>query len=363
MAIHAPPLLDDDVWRFVWDSWLTTEGLNPYHHLPVDFLGQDKIPHTMMPVMDRVAYPDAPTIYGPGLQAVFAAAAWLAPGQLWAWKLLLWFAHVTLLLALRDQPRAWLVLLAPPVFFEFALNGHPDIIAIAFMAWAWRSSAKQPLLAGLLMALCVACRVQGYVVLPFFLWSWPWRGRITWALSMVAIYLPLLALGSATEWTGIAAFGALWEFNSSLVALLGSDATARRISLCLAAILCSIAFVKWVRSGAVLNQCPALYCIGCVLVCSAVFNPWYALWMLPFLALQAGSAWRYAWLGLPSLSYITQGNLGTDWAHAFTHPSWVRPLEFSLLALATWWASRGSAASQSASSSTSQQLGNSTHGM
>jgi hypothetical protein len=36
-AVTAPPLLDDDLWRFLWDGWTLTQGLSPYNHLPADF--------------------------------------------------------------------------------------------------------------------------------------------------------------------------------------------------------------------------------------------------------------------------------------------------------------------------------------
>jgi alpha-1,6-mannosyltransferase len=306
-------------------------------------------------VLDRTAYPEAPTIYGPGLQAIFALCSWLAPAKLWGWKAALWLAQLCLCLTLSRgnsdvaDRRAWLALMAPPMFFEFGLNAHPDLIAIALMALAYRCGT--PAVAGALMALCVACRVQGYILLPFFLWAWPWSGRLSFVGTLAVLYAPLLLVGSATEWTGIAAFSQQWEFNSSLSAVLGSSSW----SMVVAAVICAVAFAHWARAGGKLERCPGAFCIACVLIASPVFNPWYALWMLPFLATQPGSLWRYAWLALPSLSYITVGNLGHDLINPFAHPAWLRPAEFGLLAVASYLASRGSAASQSASSSTSRQ--------
>jgi hypothetical protein len=308
-----------------------------------------------------------PTVYGPGLQAVFALSAWVSPGRVWPLKIILWIALVALALALRglctaDQEHsAWLALMKPTLFFESALNAHPDLIAIALMTWALRCGAARPALAGLLMALCLACRLQGLIVLPFFLWVWPWSGRFAWALTTVAIYGPLGWAGAGNEFAAIRGFGEQWEFNSSLFALLGSGTAARNAAFVIASLAAAVAFVKWVGTGAGLDRCPALLCIGSALVCSAVFNPWYALWMLPFIVLQSGSTWRYAWIALPGLSYITAGNLGSDSTNAFAHPAWVRPLEFSLLAGAAWLASRDRAHSQSSHSSTSRQVASSSH--
>jgi hypothetical protein len=357
--VTAPPVLDDDVWRFLWDGWITSEGGNPYRSQPADFLRHNDLPPAMMSVLDRTAYPESPTVYGPVLQALFALSAWIAPGAIWPWKFMLMLALGAMIAGLRawdprmSAARLWLVAMSPPIFFECALNAHPDLIGIALLTAAFASATKHPCVSGVLMALSCGCRVQAFVMLPFLLWAWPWRGRISWLFSIAANYAPFVVNGSPTEWQGIAAFGSVWEFNSSLVALLGSDARARSLALVVAILLCGVAFIIWVRRGATLSHVPGVFCYAVLLSCSAVFNPWYTLWMLPFLA-QPGSLWRWAWMALPSLSYITQGDLGIDLMNPFAHPGWLRPLEFSLLAIASCIAMKSWASSQSSTVSTSR---------
>jgi hypothetical protein len=197
-------------------------------------------------------------------------------------------------------------------------------------------------------------------MLPFLNWAWPWRARVTWLLSIAAIYAPFVVNGSSTEGQGIAALGSVWEFNSSLVALLGSDARAHSLALVVAITVCAGAFVIWVRRGASVMQVSGVFCYAMLLGCSAVFNPWYALWILPFLA-QPGSAWRWAWLALPSLSYITLGNLGVDLMNPFAHSAWLRPLEFALLAIASCFAMKSWERTQSSTVSTSRSGDSPTH--
>jgi hypothetical protein len=66
---------------------------------------------------------------------------------------------------------------------------------------------------------------------------------------------------------------------------------------------------------------------GAFLFFSPVANPWYFIWILPFVALQP-SLWGATALTTVLLSYITGQNLQSTTLDAFNHPGWVRPLEF-----------------------------------
>ena len=68
-------------------------------------------------------------------------------------------------------------------------------------------------------------------------------------------------------------------------------------------------------------------------------NPWYLLWLLPFVALNPTAAGLTA-LAAVSLSYATGLNLSDPALDNFAHPSWVRPIEYGAVALAAavdWW--------------------------
>jgi alpha-1,6-mannosyltransferase len=365
-SLTAAPLLDDDVWRFLWDGYLTCTGHSPYASTPLDHLTRSgQLPPALQSTLDRVAYPDAPTVYGPSLQAAFALAAYLAPGQIGPWKLQLILAFGLLLYALHRQlspsQRWWLMPLSltPTLHLEISLNAHPDILPISFIALAFSLYPQRPHSAALLAALATSARIHTWVLLPFILWLLPPRARATLILSLACIYTPFILDQSYAEWTGLLRFSQLWEYNSSLVALLGSTSSARLISLCIAALLCALAFIRWAISGAKREAIPAPYCYAVLFCCSSVFNPWYSLWLLPFLP-YTHSLWPWAWLSLPALSYLTLGNLQLNLMDSFQHPDWLRPLEFTLLALATYAANHARRArSQSSHSSTSGSTGSS----
>ena len=81
---------------------------------------------------------------------------------------------------------------------------------------------------------------------------------------------------------------------------------------------------------------------GTLLLCSATVNPWYLLWLAPFVAWRPTPAGLAA-LALVSLSYLTGLNLGWPTLDNFAHPWWVRPLEYGgigIAAVAGWWRAR-----------------------
>jgi hypothetical protein len=66
---------------------------------------------------------------------------------------------------------------------------------------------------------------------------------------------------------------------------------------------------------------------------STTVNPWYLLWLLPFLALRPSLPGLVA-LAAVTLSYVTGLNLGDPALGNFEHPVWLRPLEYGLVAAA-----------------------------
>src|SRR5690606_18146268 len=65
---------------------------------------------------------------------------------------------------------------------------------------------------------------------------------------------------------------------------------------------------------------------------SPVVNPWYALWMLPFIAARP-SAWGVASLAAVTLSYAHGSWLSDPGLPPYHHPGWVRPVEIAAIVL------------------------------
>jgi hypothetical protein len=85
--------------------------------------------------------------------------------------------------------------------------------------------------------------------------------------------------------------------------------------------------------------------LGTLLLCSATVNPWYLIWLAPFVAWQPTAAGLAA-LALVSLSYLTGLNLGWPALDNFAHPWWIRLVEYGGIALAAlldWTRTRAAA--------------------
>jgi hypothetical protein len=67
-----------------------------------------------------------------------------------------------------------------------------------------------------------------------------------------------------------------------------------------------------------------------------VVNPWYLLWLLPFVALRPSAAGITALIAV-SLAYAHGLNLGEESLGAYEHPAWVRPMEIIAVLLALGW--------------------------
>ncbi len=77
---------------------------------------------------------------------------------------------------------------------------------------------------------------------------------------------------------------------------------------------------------------------GCLFLFAPVVNPWYLLWLLPFVCAHP-SAWGVAALASISLSYSHGLFLQLPELVPYQHPGWVRPAEIGVVGLA-WLASQ-----------------------
>jgi hypothetical protein len=151
VVLLAPPVLSNDIYRYVWDGRVTGAGINPYRYIPDDLhLAALRDPE-IFPEINRRHY--ARTIYPPAAQAVFFAVTRIS-GSLTAMKaamVLFEAVAVALLLQLlagSGQPLARIVVYAwhPLPLWEFAGSGHIDAAAIAFVALAlWSACAARGL--------------------------------------------------------------------------------------------------------------------------------------------------------------------------------------------------------------------------
>jgi len=78
LALFGHTVFEVDYYRFLWDGWRVLETGTPYGVPPAQFIDDPSIPPAWQAVREWINYPELPTIYGPALQAIFAAIAALA---------------------------------------------------------------------------------------------------------------------------------------------------------------------------------------------------------------------------------------------------------------------------------------------
>lgn len=317
VLLPAEPHFSDDVYRFLWDGWVSLHGVNPYLH-PPDAAELDPLRtawHTL------VNHPSVRTIYPPAAQAVFALLASVAPSVLLfkaAWVAAdLGVARVLDRLdRRRPGPRVALLLWlwSPLVLVEVAWSGHLEPLAILPMAAAllWldgRGSASppardpggrtRPSVAGALLGLGAAAKFAPAAALPA-LWR---RHGVRAAAALLAVplllLLPYLDAGTALV-AGLGEYAARWQFNAGaflvLEAVAGGDAARIAGAAAPAALAAVAAWRAWSVERAL------FWCVGAALILSPTLHPWYLLWALPFAAIRRSRAW-ILWTGLIFLAY------------------------------------------------------------
>lgn len=333
VAALSQPLLEDDWARYLWDGWLFLESGSPYGIAPEAFFQDQTVPELLQQRLTEINHPNLPTIYGPTLQIGFGLSAWVAPGALWPWKMLTLGADLAVLFIIRSAagPRAAVLYgWCPLAIHECVVNVHADILAILPMVGAWHATKRNRwILAGLLLGVAASGKIFALAALPFLLGP---RRPAAWAaagLSWLALHLPFWILDR--RGTSLFAFAQNWEFNSSLVGILGAflpPLWARLIPLLL--VLPAIAAL-WYRYEPAREQPPLHLVFGLMFVASAVVNPWYLLWMLPFAAASPTLLTPWAAMAAVPISYATVLNLGITGPGPYSHPTWVRPVEYGII--------------------------------
>jgi hypothetical protein len=347
------PILEDDHHRYLWDGRTFAVRGNPYGDLPGDHFADASLEPEFQEVLDNINNPDVPTIYGPVCQLAFLLAHHAAPARLLPLKLLLLAADLLTLAVLLRLAAPHLVLLyawCPLLIQETAFTAHPDSLGIALAVAALYASGRGAhARASVLAALAIGARHFVILLAPFVLARARGRDRALFAGTLAALYLPFVLQGTAAEWEGLSAFLGRWEFNSfifGIVSAAGGPRLARALLAAAFLVLYVIIFWRWRRRqganrGGVDGDAAAAafprgdWIYGLFFLLSPVVNPWYLLWLLPFVALRP-SAWGVAALAAVTLSYAHGLHLGIPDLAPYEHPAWVRPAELGLVAAA--WA-------------------------
>jgi hypothetical protein len=289
MMLFAPPLLSNDVYRYLWDGRTLAAGGNPYAAIPND---------------PRVNHPEIRTIYPPHAELLFAAVH-----NLTAWRLLLIAADVVALFLLREQALAYA--LFPPLIFEGAWSGHIEPIAATLLLLAWRYDSA------IAAALSSGLKIIPLAAMPALVLRsrHPKKFVIVFAAVLLVPAIPFLLAGPVMP--GMRDYATRWVFNSPLydavitiIDGLRLDAHLRNawaliqgppfgyaylypdfLARCVLAVMAAALIIRFRRDPAA--------SIGALLICSPAIHPWYWLALAPF----ASGVWLWLAVCAP-FSYL-----------------------------------------------------------
>jgi len=330
LLASAAPSLSTDVYRYVWDARVARAGISPYVYPP---WAKELEPLRDGEVFPRLNHPTWRTIYPPGAQLFFQAVYRLRPDSVFAMKAalglaeLIGLAAVFGLLRASGQPVSQLVIYAwnPLVLFEVWGMGHLEGLVLPVVAGAaWAALRARYATAGVLLGLGTLVKLYPAALLSLLpMAGWPAAGS---ALLVVTL------LGYAPAWiAGQPVVGSLPRyvaeeyFNPGLLRSV-LDVPA----LTLAAMGLWVVVVSVTRRASTLPARAVLLIGGLTLLSPNIF-PWYAVWLVPFLAVAPSAPW-IAFTGSVLFAYAFF--LPQPWAV----PLWARVVEFAPLGIgALWW--------------------------
>jgi len=309
LLVAAPPLLSNDINRYVWEGRVQVHGGNPYR-----WSDRPESPR-WLPLRDSVYeglnHKDYTAVYPPlfvlatrGVVAVHdsftAMKAFLVGCELATLGVL------ALLLRRRRLPPERLLVLAwsPLALVEIAGSGHNDAFGLMWMALALLAlDLDRPLLSALAVGAGVASKyLPGLVAAA-------WARRYRWWHVLAALALAgglfvayLDPASKKTMFLSLSKYSQFWRFNETLfaplAAVLGSHEAAVRTGALLTLALALVLAWRKVEPVAAATAVVAAW-----LLLGPNVLPWYALWLLPFLVLRDEPA-ALLFTGTVSLAYL-----------------------------------------------------------
>lgn len=352
IVMIAPPSLEDDFYRYLWDGAVTAHGLNPYRYSPTQVLwgsiGAESVPQAFAQlaseagsILERVNHPNLTTIYPPIAQLAFATAHGIAPWSTDSWRLVLLLGDVvTLVILLRllsvlglpSTAIAW-YWWNPILLREIYGGAHMDVLALPFVVGAVLLATKKRFtLSMLALALAGGVKLWPIILAPILLrplFATPKRLFLALGVFLATtalVWAPAVPSAFGRD-SGLLAYTASWQNNAGAFALLeglcGNILArtgdrlygAQPITRGVVAVVV-LAWTVWLDRKPVTadRELPR----RCFLAIAALFLlapaqfPWYYVWLLPFLAIAPSvSLLSYSFL-LP-LYYVHHLHPGIVW--------------------------------------------------
>lgn len=357
----APPMLESDYQRYLWDGAVTANGLNPYRHAPGDVLSgtvQGPDAERLAALADRsgsvissINHPTLTSIYPPVAQGAFTAAYAVAPFSPLGLRIIFCLADAaTMMLLARllktlSLPASRVIWFAwnPLLLREVYSSLHMDILLLPLIVASLLAAARaKGGVAAAWLVIASAVKVWPVVLVPLVVRPMlgQWR-RLSLTLAACAIliatlWLPVLIVPHG-ESSGFLAYGKGWQNNDGyfragiwlterVLTMLSIEAWHSHAIMRLTSAALLGGVVLWqLRSKStdamdLLARC--LFIVGTIFMLSPTQFPWYWLWCLPLLTIRP-SLPLLLYVALLPIYYV-QDQLAYPLSHWLQHtPVWI----------------------------------------
>lgn len=311
--LFSQPTLSDDIFRYIWDGRVLNHGINPYQYAP----SAAELAPLRDSLYTQINNRDVGTPYAPLTLAAFALFQRIGD-SVPVFKLGFIIADCLIMFVLlrlferTGIPRVNLLVYAwnPLVVVEIAGSGHSDPLAVLLLLIAINiAMAKRPWTATAGLTLALLSKYFTVAVVPLF-----WRNFKggAWIMIPVGMVAAFAAFSPSVEnhVLSLATVFQHWRFNDSLFALVywgtGSLPVTRFVVVaCFLALVVAVVRLDWPLPRAVMTV------LGGMFLLTSTLEPWYLLWIVPFLCLYPNRAWLLL-TGLIMLSYEVLVRFNSD---------------------------------------------------
>ena len=339
-ASFSSPIFEDDYHRYVWDAKVWSDEINPFVYEPA----HEELEYLRDENWIGVNYKEVPTIYPPVLQFFFKICYWISPGNAFVFQFFyLLFdicSMVFLFLLLKNlnlRMSNFLLFAYNPLLIKESYNSlhFESLLILLTSGFLFFFIKHRYVLSYLMLILGLLVKVYPIVLAVFLLKRMEWWKFLLLPVVVVVAYLPFWDEGDLL-FQGLLIFGKQWEFNSGAFGLIqfvsqwfSSNGTALAkglVVLGFIGVLMSCMFQVSKQKLPIEMACKIILLYA--FLSSPTANPWYLLWVLPFVVLKP--AWSDVVLTAQiALSY-----------HFYIHSQdyfWVRTLEYLPYFVVLFW--------------------------
>jgi len=311
--LFTGPSLSDDVYRYYWEGKIGANGINPYLYPP----NAQELEQYRDANWNHINNPDVSSPYPPFAQMAFSAVYMIYPSVncIWLFKffsmsfdIVCVYLLFKLLKGFGTDPRlsiiyAW----CPLVITNFANCGHIDSLAILFVLLSFLALQRgSKMTSAVALALGALTKIFPLLFAPVLFKAWGKKGTAVFVAILGVLYLPYIGAGMDL-FSGLSIYTDRWFFNGSIfpaiVNVLQSSGLATDHTAAMTMTRNALALVFAIALGCLIyysrknSDRPrelfkyAFLLTGLFLLLTSTIQPWYIIWMIPFLCVFISPSW------------------------------------------------------------------------